>query len=602
MTTDANDHPSAACAVGCSVVYRAHCRSIGDPLKMAATNETPTEAFIPGYDLNQRLSAMLQLLTANQNYLTGLYRYTNDFLLSFLISNVYFWKIESEKLASSPSAETLGAYLELLKFNGDLVSRGGTGVMEGVKHYAQSEMGSYAAAILSACASMDTEDLVQFAERQNRLMDIIANAYPSAIKAIEPEFGFHFERGDNPLVAETDRFYLYQIAPTRKGVSTRPDGKPIIILPPYVLGANILAFLPGEGRSYTHCFANQGVPTYIRILKSIDTSEALQTMTGEDDAADTRYFCETVMQRHGRPVTLNGYCQGGFSALCNLLAGELDGLVDALITCVSPIDGTRSKGLSGFLADLPDRFNDLAYGTKTLPNGNTVADGRLMGWVYKLKSIEMESPLAAFYRDLLMFARQGGDKPVISKTAAALNYWLNNERFDLPLEITRMSFASYRTPITADGTLPVKLFGKKLNFSRLKEKKIPWLLCYGEHDDLVEAPTALAPQDYLDVETAPFPKGHVAIATSWSAPDSACALHTRFGDGDYRGPVRFHLDLEAAAAKGTTKAPTVGRKAAAKSTGKKRPGAASAKPRADRKKAGTSAKRPGSGRIKHSEK
>lgn len=26
-------------------------------------------------------------------------------------------------------------------------------------------------------------------------------------------------------------------------------------------------------------------------------------------------------------------------------------------------------------------------------------------------------------------------------------------------------------------------------------------------------------------------------------PESECALHTRFGDG-YRGPVRFHLDLE----------------------------------------------------------
>jgi hypothetical protein len=38
----------------------------------------------------------------------------------------------------------------------------------------------------------------------------------------------------------------------------------------------------------------------------------------------------------------------------------------------------------------------------------------------------------------------------------------------------------------------------------------------------------------------------VAIATSWSDPDSACALHTRFGDGQYRGPVRFHLDLDAA--------------------------------------------------------
>jgi hypothetical protein len=227
------------------------------------------------------------------------------------------------------------------------------------------------------------------------------------------------------------------------------------------------------------------------------------------------------------------------------LSGELDGLVDAFLTCVAPMDGTRSRGLSGFLANLPQRFNHLDYGTKTLPNGNQVADGKLMGWVYKLKSIQDESPIAAFYRDLMMFARQDGDEFRISKTAAAINFWLNNERFDLPLEITRMSFASYNTPIAADGTLPVTLFGRKLNLHRLKEKGIPWLICYGLHDDLVEPQTALAPLDFVEAEVSAFPRGHVAIATSWSDPASACALHTRFGDQNYRGPVRFQLDLEA---------------------------------------------------------
>jgi hypothetical protein len=169
-----------------------------------------------------------------------------------------------------------------------------------------------------------------------------------------------------------------------------------------------------------------------------------------------------------------------------------------------------------------------------------------MGWVYKLKSIEQEIPAAAFFRDLMMFARQTNGTHKISKTALGLNYWLQNERFDLPLEITRMSFASYNDPITDDGTLPVRLFGNKLNLKRLKEKKIPWLICYGTHDDLVERETALAPLDHVDAEVTPFPKGHVAIATSWSSPDTACALHTRFGDGDYRGPVRFHMDLEEA--------------------------------------------------------
>ena len=285
-------------------------------------------------------------------------------------------------------------------------------------------------------------------------------------------------------------------------------------------------------------------------------------MTGENDALDTRFFCEQIKAKHGKLVTLNGYCQGGFSAVCDLLSGELDDLIDALITCVSPIDGTRGKGLGQFLRDLPQRFNDLAYGTKTLPNGNQVADGDLMSWIYKIKSIDDEAPIVAFYRDLMMLentsgvdrqeqksaghpphSRQGEKELNVSKTALAINYWLTYERNDLPMAITKMSFNSYNIPITKDGTLPVKLFDRELNLKRLKEKGIEWLICYGEKDDLVEKATALAPLDYVDAEVTMFPKGHVAMATSWSRPTSEYALHKRF-ENNQRGPVRYQLDLE----------------------------------------------------------
>jgi hypothetical protein len=268
-------------------------------------------------------------------------------------------------------------------------------------------------------------------------------------------------------------------------------------------------------------------------------------MTPEDDAIDTRRFCEIIKKRHQQPVTLNGYCQGGFAALCNLLSGELDDLVDAFITCVAPMDGTRSKGLSKFLQELPTVFNDLAYGTKRLSNGNYVADGTLMGWIYKLKSIEAETPLLAMWRDMMLVAHTNGNPAAISKTAAALNHWLLYERNDLPIEITRTSFASYNSPISSDGSLPVRMFGKELNLKRLQAKKIKWLICYGIQDDLVEPETALAPTDFVEAEVTPFPKGHVAIATSWSYPRSAYALHTRFEKENARGPVRFQLDLQA---------------------------------------------------------
>jgi hypothetical protein len=512
---------------------------------MADDSSSKTAADAAEERLRACLSGLSYLATACQNSCSALFRYANEFIIPHMLAVNYFRDAELTRLGRGDLFKTFKEYTDLGRFNLDLCNRALLGALNAAGDYFCLESEKAAEAAASFFFSGDSRRIEHLFQRKIELLELVAYRYPAAIRAIEPEYGFHFERGENPKIAESDRFCVYQVLPNNPTVSVRNGGKPILILPPYVLGANILGFLPGENRSYAHCFANQGIPTYIRILKDIQTSEALQVMTGEDDARDTRLFCEAIRQRHGRAVTLNGYCQGGFSALCNLLSGELDELVDAFVTCVAPMDGTRSDGLASFLARLPRRFNDLDYGTKTLPNGNKVADGKLMGWVYKLRSIEDESPIAAFYRDLMMFAHQRSTEFKISKTAAGLNYWLNNERNDLPMEITRMSFMSYNTPITADGTLPVTLFGRKLNLHRLNEKRIPWLICYGLNDNLVEPPTALAPLEHVDAEVSAFPKGHVAIATSWSDPQSACALHTRFGDRNCRGPVRFQLDLDA---------------------------------------------------------
>lgn len=241
-------------------------------------------------------------------------------------------------------------------------------------------------------------------------------------------------------------------------------------------------------------------------------------------------------------------------AIAGLLTGEMDGLVDALITCVAPIDGTRSIALSEFMDQLPARFKSLAYATRILPNGNPVIDGKVMSWVYKLKSMEKEAPIFSFYRDVMMFDRGDVSAIEVSKTAAAINYWLLYDRTDLPVDITKMSFDSYTIPITKDGTFPIKIFGRRLNFDYIKEKKIKVLICYAEQDDLVDKPATLAPLDYIDAEVTAFPKGHGAIATSWSLPSSKYALHKKFSDNS-RGPVRFQLDLQAAIQKTTKRSP-----------------------------------------------
>jgi hypothetical protein len=497
------------------------------------------------------INTFQEALAAAQNFWAGFSKYAVDFMIPQALSMQYVGRVEQQRMMTQPWPESFAAYLKLNQFCNDLFLRAAQGSLDAVYGFQARELkrlldGKDGVENASDIATAWSK-LTSFIHRQARNTDMVTNGLPEAIADVIPEYGFHFESDPQAKVAETDRFVLYRVAPTDAKVAPHPNAKPLIILPPYVLGSNILAFLPGENKSYAHAFANQGVPTYIRVMKPIAHSEAVQTMTGEDDTLDTVEFCRRIYKTHDRPVTLNGYCQGGFSALCNLLTGKLDGIVDALITCVSPMDGTRSEGLAYFLQSLPQRFNDLAYGVKKLPNGNSVADGTLMGWVYKLKSIESEAPLAAYFRDLSMFSRSDADAMTVSKTAAALNYWLNYERTDLPMAITRMSFASYNTPIADDGTLPVRLFNEPLKLDRLKQMGLKWLICYGENDDLVEKETALAPLQWVEAEVTPFPKGHVAIATSWSNPKSACALQTRFGKGDYRGPVRFQLDLDAEA-------------------------------------------------------
>jgi hypothetical protein len=490
--------------------------------------------------------ATSQQFQAAQTYWTGVFKYVNEFMLPYWTALNAFNTTEKDKLLRAPLSESLRDYWELLQFNIQVAEKGLTSSLNAMLDYHLGDMNKAFSAWLTAVSSGDGNGIAGYIARHAGLIEKVVYAYPKAILDIQPEYGFHFDNGGYEKVAETERFLLYQVLPTDRNIKVRKKGKPIIIIPPYVLGANILAFLPGENKSYVHAFANQGIPTYVRIMKDIAVTPAVQILTGEDDALDTRSFCETVKKRHGRDVTLNGFCQGGFIAVADLLSGELDGVVDALITCVAPMDGTRSKALVEYLGHLPPRFRDLGYAVKTLSNGNKVVDGKVMSWVYKLKSMEKEAPIFSFYRDIMMFDRQDSPGLKISKTAAALNNWLIYDRTDLPVAITKMSFDSYTIPVDKGGALPFKLFGRKLNFKRLKEKEIKVLICYAKKDDLVDRESALAPLDFIDAEVTVFPKGHGSIATSWSLPNSECALDTWFGDDNYRGPVRYQLDLEKA--------------------------------------------------------
>ena len=492
--------------------------------------------------------ATQEKLKANGIYFNGVFKYLNEFMSPFWIALNSFTATERDKIVRHTLEETIRDYLELLQFNIQVAQKGLDSSITAMTDFHMHELSRAFNAWLNTMFEREGEDIASFVERQAKLLEKVVYEYPKAIDDIGPEFGFHFEREGYRKTAETDRFEVYQVLP-QKGIKVKERTKPILIIPPYVLGANILCFLPGEGKSYVHAYANQGIPTYIRVLKDIDATPAVQTMTGEDDALDTKYFCEILKKKHGRPVTLHGFCQGGFVALLDIASGELDGLVDALITCVAPMDGTRSKALIEYLAHLPSRFRDLGYAVKDLPNGNHVVDGKVMSWVYKLKSMDKEAPIYTLYRDLMMFDDPYGKDVKITKTAAGLNHWLIYDRKDIPVAITKMSFDSYTIPITKDGILPVKLFRRTLNVRSISEKGIKFLICYAASDDLVDKESALAPLDYVDAEVTVFPKGHGAIATTWSAPDAEFAIQKRFANG-MRGPVRFQLDLDEEARKG----------------------------------------------------
>jgi hypothetical protein len=91
------------------------------------------------------------------------------------------------------------------------------------------------------------------------------------------------------------------------------------------------------------------------------------------------------------------------------------------------------------------------------------------------------------------------------------------------------------------------------------EKNISWLICIAEKDDLVDEAASLAPLDWVDAEVTVFPKGHTAMATSWSMPTTECSLDACFKygahssstrpDGQCRGPVRYQLELDEALSK-----------------------------------------------------
>jgi hypothetical protein len=120
----------------------------------------------------------------------------------------------------------------------------------------------------------------------------------------------------------------------------------------------------------------------------------------------------------------------------------------------------------------------------------------------------------------------------------------------LPPAIAEMSSRTFQEPVSADGELPVPLFGRPLNLKDLDALHIRWYQNYAIKDDLVTPACATAGNRFLDgtgvLESVAFFGGHVAILTS--PHNERAPVNGTFTDAlgnPARGPVKFQRDISA---------------------------------------------------------
>lgn len=482
----------------------------------------------------------LDLAKTNTNFFLGLVESIAGFMELATAAIEPFIRMQKRAIVEKSPEKLAEDTRKIAMLGAEIAREGFGGATSSALRYHLPRATELSLATLTTMLNLPGEDIFTFFERQANVMEAAAKKYPERILGIGSEFGFHFDSPDCELVWETAHFRFYRVNPTDKSVKTDERHKPVLLIPPYVLGANILAFLPQEGKSLAHCFANQGVPTYVRVVKDIATNPAVAKMTGENDVLDTAAFCRHLRSVHGLKVTIFGICQGGFMAALGFLTGKFDGVADQLITAVAPIDGSRSRAFKEYMGKLPEDGRDLGY-SLVGQNGSQTVSGPVLAAVYKWRSFWTENPVSWFYDNLGMLEGTNGE---IRSTAAAINYWLQYERCNLPPAIAQLALDVYKNGIAEDGTFPIFLFGSQPNICRMNEMPdFRWYLAYAPADVLVEKESALAPLRYLRSDilmVVAYPGGHVGIATTQSKKGAKRYIGETFPDGQW-GFVYDHL-------------------------------------------------------------
>jgi hypothetical protein len=160
----------------------------------------------------------IQQATALREYWKGLSGYMNEIFVPYFIAMDYMSDVESKRIFEENPVENIRSLIELMKFNMDITTRSASGSLKALNEYAENEMTEAFSAFLNTLFYKPGEDLIAYFRRQARVLNAVTHDYPEAINNIGPEFGFHFEKGIDKLIAETDRYLVYQISPDRKSV------------------------------------------------------------------------------------------------------------------------------------------------------------------------------------------------------------------------------------------------------------------------------------------------------------------------------------------------------------------------------------------------
>ena len=372
----------------------------------------------------------------------------------------------------------------------------------------------------AVCAEIDVQ-----IERLKAVVELEEN-----VERIRTRYGLQL---DNPkralLVFSKPRAKLYQILPMAPGVVTNMGGKPVMMMGPTILSADIANLLPEKGVGVLQSYADRGIPTYIVILDSCEESHAVRIMTIEEYTEDVLYFARSIKERHGRQVTMAGICQGGYFELAMLLTRRFAGIVDALSTDVTPYDGSKCTSLASGLQALPEGVRNDLHGAAHHVGGDIDVSGGLTK--ANMLGAEKCTMLSDFLASLELASKHPSDK------ALAIRAWLAYCA-DMPYRLTEWMLKVFLNPIGADGTLPVTIFGQTLNINTLVELGTHVHVNAATEDGTVPLEAALALANAL-------PKGFVDVVLTRGG--HIAPLVKVLKEGEISPDVEFHLHLQEAA-------------------------------------------------------